>query len=132
MGFARIFLRIMGWMSLLFGAIYLLAPASMTDPTGFPTLPPNALTDVRATYGGLQLGLGLFLLWAAADARRIEVALVLQAVLIGAVALSRAIGIAIDGSPSGVLIGALVTEVTLTAAALFALARFRRLSPGAA
>ncbi|HZO08946.1 MAG TPA: DUF4345 domain-containing protein [Myxococcota bacterium] len=125
MRFARIFLLVMGWMGLFFGAIYLLWPQSMTDPTGFPALGPNALTDVRATYGGLQIGTGLFLLWAVRDASRVRTALVLQALLIGAVAASRAFGIAVDGTPNGVLVGALVTELCLTLLALVALGRTR-------
>ena len=132
MRFARIFLRIMGWMSLGFGAIYLFAPQSMTDPTGFPALGPNALTDVRATYGGLQLGLGAFLLWAVAEESRVRTALVLQVLLVGAVALSRAYGIALDGTPNSVLWGALATETTLTAVALVALGRAGRSSPSTA
>ena len=62
MAFARIYLRLMGAMSLFFGLVYLLAPESMTAPTGFGALSPGALTDVRATYGGFQLGSGAFLL----------------------------------------------------------------------
>jgi hypothetical protein len=132
MRFARIFLRVMGWMSLVFGFLYLFAPESMTDPTGFPALGPNALTDVRATYGGLQIGLGLFLLWAVREEVRVRPALVLQVLLIGAVALSRAFGIAVDGARSGVLVGALVTEISLTLLALVALGRLGRTSTRAA
>jgi hypothetical protein len=123
MRFARIFLMVMGWMGLIFGAIYLFSPQSMTDPTGFPALGANALTDVRATYGGLQIGTGLFLLWAVRDESRVRTALVLQVLLIGAVALSRAFGIAVDGAPNAVLVGALVTELSLTLLALVALGR---------
>ena len=123
MGFARAYLYFVGAIGLLFGIWYLVAPTGLTDPTGFGPLGPNALTDVRATYGGLQIGTGLFLLWAVRDASRVRTALVLQALLIGAVALSRAFGIAVDGPPNGVLVGALVTELSLTLLALIALSR---------
>jgi hypothetical protein len=132
MRFARIFLRVMGWMGLVFGFLYLFAPQSMTDPTGFPALGPNALTDVRATYGGLQIGTGLFLLWSAREEARVRPALVLQVLLVGGVALSRAFGIAVDGAPNGVLVGALVTEVTITLVGLVALGRVGRSSPSPA
>jgi Domain of unknown function (DUF4345) len=123
MRFARAYLRFIGAMGLFFGFFYLLAPTALTDPTGFGPLGANALTDVRATYGGFQIGSGLFLLWAAADAARVSVALVLQALTIGAIASCRLTGIAIDGSPNGVLISALAFEVACTALALFALRR---------
>jgi hypothetical protein len=121
MGFARGYLRVLGAMSIVFGLIYLLVPEWMTEPTGFPALPPNALTDVRATYGGFQLGAGAFVLWAAAEASRVRLALVLQVLTIGAIAVSRAIGISIDGSPNAALGFALASEIALTAIGLYAL-----------
>jgi hypothetical protein len=121
MGFARGYLYVLGAMSIVFGLIYLLAPEWMTDPTGFGPLTPNGKTDVRATYGGFQLGAGAFVLWAAADASRVRLALVLQVLTIGAIAVSRAIGILIDGSPNATLVFALVSEIALTAIGLLAL-----------
>jgi hypothetical protein len=129
---ARTYLRILGGMTLVFGLLYLLAPTTMTDPTGFGPLGPSATTDVRATYGGLQIGLGLFLLWAAAEDARVRLALVLQVLTIGAVALSRALGILLDGEATGVLLGALAFEVLLTIAAIALLRRVpQAMPPGA-
>lgn len=122
MRFARAYLYFVGAMGLLFGAWYLIAPASWTDPTGFGPLGPHALTDVRATYGGFQIGLGVFTIWAAAsDAVRVRMAIVLQALTIGAIASCRLVGFAIDGSPNGFLISAIITEMIFTALALIAL-----------
>ena len=123
MRFARAYLYFVGVMGLLFGIWYLIAPTGLTDPTGFGPLGPNALTDVRATYGGFQIGSGLFLLWCAGDDARVRTALVLQALTIGAIGSCRLVGFAIDGSPNGFLISAILTEVTFTALALFALRR---------
>ena len=123
MRFARAYLYFVGVMGLLFGFWYLIAPTALTDPTGFGPLGPNALTDVRATYGGFQIGSGLFLLWCGGDDARVRTALVLQALTIGAIGSCRLVGFAIDGSPNGFLISAIVTEVTFTALALFALRR---------
>jgi hypothetical protein len=119
-------------MTLVFGLLYLLAPTTMTDPTGFGPLGPSATTDVRATYGGLQIGLGLFLLWAAAEDARVRLALVLQVLTIGAVALSRALGILLDGEATGVLLGALAFEVLLTIAAIALLRRVPQAMPSGA
>lgn len=121
MRFARAYLYFMGAIGLLFGVWYLVAPTGLTDPTGFGPLGPNALTDVRATYGGFQIGAGLFMLWAARSDARVRTALVLQALTIGAIGSCRLVGFAIDGSPNGFLISAIVSEVILTALALFAL-----------
>jgi hypothetical protein len=123
MDLARTYLRILGAMTLFFGIAYLLAPSRMTDPTGFGPLGPAATTDVRATYGGLQIGLGVFLLWAAAQQARVRIALVLQVLTIGAVAAARALGMLIDGAATGVLLGALCLEILLTVAAVALLRR---------
>ena len=129
MGFARAYLYFVGAMGLVFGVWYLVAPTGLTDPTGFGPLGPNALTDVRATYGGFQIGSGLFLLWSAGAPARMRMALVLQALTIGAIGSCRLVGFAIDGSPNGFLISAIVTEITFTILAVIAL---RRLPPSAA
>jgi len=132
MSLARTYLRILGSMTLFFGLVYLLSPQSMTDPTGFGALGPAATTDVRATYGGLQIGLGLFLLWAAAQEARVRLALVLQVLTIGAVASARAIGILLDGEATGVLVGALAFEVLLTIVSIALLRRLPHAMPSAA
>jgi hypothetical protein len=130
MSFARIYLRFMGAMSVLFGLVYLFSPESMTAPTGFGALSPAATTDVRATYGGFQLGLGAFLLWAAADAGRVRTALVLVALTIGAIGLCRATGLVLDASAGPFHLGGLATETTLTVLALVALGRARTAEGG--
>ena len=129
MSFARMYLRIFGALTAVIGLVYLIAPEGLTDAAGFGTLAPGGLTDVRATYGGIQLGMGGFLLWAAADEARVRPALVLVMLSIGAVALSRAIGLAVDGSANPFHVSGLVTEITLTALSAFAL---RRALPGSA
>jgi uncharacterized protein DUF4345 len=123
MGFARAYLYFVAVMGLVFGFWYLVAPTAWTDPTGFGPLGPNALTDVRATYGGFQIGLSLFTLWAAADPARVRIGILLQALTIGAIASCRMVGFAIDGSPNGFLRSAIATEVTFTVLALIALRR---------
>jgi hypothetical protein len=128
MGFARIYLRVVGAMTVFFGLVYLFAPERMTDPTGFGPLGTNALTDVRATYGGFQIGSGLFLLWAAAEVGRVRLALVLLALTIGAVGSSRLIGFLVDGDPNGVLLAALATEIALTAITVVVLRRLPKTS----
>ena len=132
MGLARTYLRVLGAMTLFFGLVYLLAPRSMTDSTGFGPLGPSATTDVRATYGGLQIGLGLFLLWAAAREARVHLALVLQALTLGAVASSRALGILLDGEATRVLVGALSFEVLFTIVTVALLRRLPKAMPSGA
>ena len=116
MGFARSYLRILGAITLFFGVAYLLDPGGiLTEAAGFEALTPGGLTDVRATYGGFQLGFGAFLVWAANAEGRVRMALVLVALSIGAVGLGRAVGLILDGDANPFHVSGLLTEVSITA-----------------
>lgn len=117
MRIAQIYLVLMGAMSLVFGVVYLFWPAMMTDPMGFGALAPAAVTDVRATYGGFQIGMGAFLLWCLNPAR-VRAGLLLVLLTIGAVAICRAVGLAIDGEVTANLQGVLVFELVLAVVTL--------------
>jgi hypothetical protein len=115
---ARIYLVLMAAMSIVFGVIYLVKPELMTDPMGFGQLAPTALTDVRATYGGFQLGMGIFLLWCL-EASRIRTGLLLTLLTIAGVAGCRALGLfVIDRDISPVLHSTIILETTLTVISL--------------
>lgn len=118
MTLARIYLLGMAGFSLLFGLAYLLAPISMVEPAGFGPLSGAATTDVRATYGGFQLGLGAFLLWAAREEANHPSALLLIAFSLGAVFLSRLAGLGMDGELTGFHALGLAIESGLTLATL--------------
>ena len=126
MGRIVLVLSALAWLG--FGAVYVFAPQLLTDPTGFGRLAPEALTDLRATYGGLQLAVGVFLLWSSTCAERYRTGLLLNAIAFGCVAGSRAIGLLIDGEPAGGMILTLIIEVTWLAVTLAALAAMNRSS----
>ncbi len=115
---ARIWLVLMAAMSIVFGVVYLINPASMTDPMGFGQLAPSAWTDVRATYGGFQLGMGFFLLWCL-EASRVRTGLLLTLLTIAGVAGCRAVGLfVIDRDLTAVLRSTIILETTLTVISL--------------
>ncbi len=121
MKLARFFLLGFGLLSLVFGVAYLLSPVALTEPAGFGSLSATATTDVRATYGGFQIGMGAFLVWAAGAEERYRGALVLVVLSIGAVFLSRLAGLALDGELNEFHASGLAVESILTAASLFVL-----------
>jgi len=94
-----LFARSVLWLSALsflaFGIVYLVSPTLWTEPTGMVLDEPAARTDVRAVYGGFQLGVGLFLLWSTRDRERWRSALLLTTLAIGA---CRLIGIVADNA----------------------------------
>ena len=111
---AKYYLIGIGVLTLIFGLAYLLAPATLTEPAGFGSLSPSATTDVRATYGGFQIGIGVFLVWAAQVEQRYRAALLLVLFSIGSVLASRVVGLAIDGELNAFHQMGLVFESTLT------------------
>lgn len=110
-----------------FGAVMLVAPqAAMADlgltlPDGVPT------TEIRAFYGGLELGLGALLLAALRKVQYRRAGLVLGCVTYGSIAGARALAMLIDRSSSGFLWSALAIEAALSLFFLFALQRNKRL-----
>lgn len=122
---AKIYLYLMGLMSVVFGVGYLVKPELFTAPMGFGALAPSALTDVRATYGGFQIGMGLFMFWCAGHDSRIYTGMLLTLLSVAGIAACRAIGMfALDGSSDNqTLLATLGLEVTLTIITIVLLAR---------
>ena len=109
-----------------FGLAALIQPSLMTGPPGLDASAPGAVTEVRALYGGLQLGLGAFLIWAALEPTRWAPALLGYGFIIGAVGDCRFIGLLIDGNWTGFHLFALGFEWITASVALLLWWRLRR------
>ena len=110
---APLYLRVGGALSIAIGLLYFLAPSTMATPMGLDSLSPSGGVDVRASYGGFQLGLGLFLLWSATDAGRWRSALIALVLTLASVAGTRALGMLLEGTLSGIHVQATVLEAVL-------------------
>lgn len=120
---APLYLRAGGALTLATGLLYFLAPATMAAPLGLDGFSPSGGVDLRASYGGIQLGLGLFLLWSATDASRWRSALVALALTLASVAGTRALGMLLEGVTPVVHVQATVLESLLFLATLAVLRR---------
>lgn len=111
----KLWLVIGGVGFLAFGAWMLVAPQAAMAMVGI-TLPDGApTTEIRAFYGGLELGLGALLLAAVHKVQYHRAGLVLGCVSYGSIALARVSGMLVDGGASSFLWVALAVEVTLAA-----------------
>ena len=97
MRFGRILLALVGIAFAPYGFFCLVSPQSVAEFTGMLLPNASALTEVRAMYGGLQLGLGLLFVGFAIRKRSVETGLVVLIVLLGSLALARAFGLFNDG-----------------------------------
>ncbi|MEM8987407.1 MAG: DUF4345 domain-containing protein [Pseudomonadota bacterium] len=94
----RIFLLLIATSLFFFSAAYILTPEQMAEATGISHT-KSGLTDFRATYGGLQLGLAVFLVWSAFAKVRFKSAFFALGVLMACLAVLRVYGMMVDGSP---------------------------------
>ena len=82
MSFNRALLGVLAAFVLLAGVGCLLVPAAFAEQAGFAT-GPSALTEIRAFYGGLQVGIGVFLVWCMRLQDRIATGLLLGGLAVG-------------------------------------------------
>lgn len=108
MDLPRLSLRLTALAFAGFGVALLARPA-LIAALGIEFGNPTAVTEIRAFYGGLELGLALFFALASTREAWLRPALFAQAAALGGTALARLIGIVLDGSagPYLVLFGAL-------------------------
>lgn len=120
--FARIVLLIQIAALLVLGLAYFIRPEEMASFSGALLMGSAAVTEVRAYYGGLQLGLAAYLAMALLRQDLLRPALILLVLLYSVLALARAAGLWLDGSAQQTFnLYALLLEVASAALAWWAL-----------
>ncbi|MGH8109073.1 MAG: DUF4345 domain-containing protein [Arenimonas sp.] len=107
---------------LAFGILFLCWPDMLLPGVGIQALQPHAQAEIRAMYGGLELGLG-FLLLNCFTIERQRLGLQLSLASYGGLALARAISMWMLGVATPYLWFALAWEAVIAALALLALRR---------
>ena len=128
MSLERALLVIGGPLFVASGLLCAATPATFAELAGF-SASASGLTDVRAVYGGFQLGLGAFLIWCAREPERASAGLVAMGLALAGVAGMRALGMLIDQAPTDYLIGNLVFELGGVALVWVAMKRVRAVAP---
>jgi len=86
-----------------------------------------ALTDIRATYGGMSLAVGALLYVLASEAQTVRLGLVAVIIVMLCMAGGRIVGLVVDGSASLVMYIYLALELLAASAASFLLSSNRQL-----
>ena len=110
MKFARGFLI---WNGLMFGGygIYCLLDPSLVSELAEIQLNTNtAIIEARSMYGGLQLTIGLYLVYCALQTARVSQGLLVAIFIFAGLAGARSFGLAIDGGDSNYNVIAAVYE----------------------
>ena len=127
MSLDRIVLALSAAFVLFSGVACILAPTSLAQQAGL-SVTPSSLTEIRAFYGGLQVGIGCFLMWCIRGRETTFAGLLLVAVAVGGAGMARALGMLVDRAPTAFHITNLVIEAITVAVVAIALSRHRRLA----
>jgi hypothetical protein len=120
--FSRILLGLLGLMFLGFGAAFLARPSQMGQMVDIELTQPTGRMEIRAFYGGLEIGLGGFLLVCAIAGAWIQPSLVIAGLACAGPALGRVVGLLVDGKPRPVIYGILAFEIGCSVLVAIALA----------
>ena len=121
MNFARGFLILNGLMFGGYGIYCLLDPTLVTELTGMVLSSNTAIIEARAMYGGLQLTMGLYLLYCAMQTLRVSQGLLVTIFIFAGLAGARSFGLAIDGGESNYNVAAAIYESICGVIAVFLL-----------
>lgn len=125
--FARQVLFVMAGVFLLIGAASVLAPTLVSDFVNIELKDALARFDFRAVYGGLQLGLGLWIGVAALRKAWRLPALNLTMLALGGLLAGRLLSLALDAESPGVIgFGLMGLELAGLGVTVFAMIRLRR------
>lgn len=125
MKFARVVLALAALMLLGFGMLLLVHPEALRI-VGIDPFEPAGRIELRAFYGGVELGLAAFLVLGIVRADWVRPALTAQAFTLGAVAAARSLALLLDATRNPVIYASLAVEVAGTLLAVLALWRLRR------
>ena len=120
--FSRILLVLLGLMFLGFGVAFLLRPTQMAQMVSVQLPEPTAKMEIRAFYGGLEIGLAVFLFACAAMGAWIKPGLLAAGLACAGPALGRTVGLLLDGRPKSVIFTILAVEVASAVVVAIALA----------
>ncbi len=103
-----------------FGVWFLIKPGALAG-IGIELNGQSARTDIRATYGGFELGVAAFLFWCAAREDWHHVGLVAATLFVAGFGVGRGVGILVEGGATAFMWSLLAIEVVYTACALWCL-----------
>jgi len=125
MSFPRWVLRLTALVFAAFGVALLVRP-ELIGRLGIELARPSGSTEIRAFYGGLELGLALFFAVASARDEWLRPALFAQAAALGGIVLARLAGVVVDGGAEPIILLAAAMEGTGTLLAVAALRTLRQ------
>ena len=127
MKFSVLLLWITAALFVAFGLGFAFAPEALADlVTGAAPSTSSGVTDMRATYGGVVIGLGLFVGLCARRPEWVRMGLIASLLVVASIGATRLGGIIADGSPNAFMIIFLALELLSVGLYAFALGQLGR------
>ena len=124
--FARLVLGLSALAFAGIGAAFLVAPEAMAARVGVSLAGAAAANDVRAVYGGLQLGVAACLVWCARRPETLRTGLAVQLFTFAGLAAARLVSLLLDGNPGALGLALHAAELLGFACGAVARARLPR------
>ncbi|GAA4098672.1 DUF4345 domain-containing protein [Zhongshania borealis] len=129
MNFNVLLINITAAIFALYGLGFVFAPAQLALLiTDAAPATATALTDMRATYGGMSVGVGIVLFVLSSKAETIRLGLLAVLLLMVGMGGGRLVGLIIDGAENQIMYVYLALEVVASVAAWLLLSRNKPLS----
>lgn len=124
MKFATNVLRLNSALFVAFGICFAVAPGFFANAiTGGGPATSSAVIDMRATYGGMGLGIGLLFWFCSRQRETVHAGLVGSLLVLAATAMARGVGFIADGAPNAYMLSLFCAEVLFVALLALALKR---------
>lgn len=108
----------------VYGLIFVLFPVEMLQIILQVSLNTSSgIIDIRATYGGMSIAIGVILYLLATNENTLRVGLISVSILMLSMAFGRLIGMVLDGSPNIFMYIYLALELVASSFAIFLLKR---------
>jgi hypothetical protein len=113
------------WLSALvfatFGVLFLADPSGWASTVDVAAASATARAEIRAMYGGLELGMALFLAWCALDPARVRIGLTACVCFFAGLALARGASALLDGGARPIVFTLVAIEAIAAVVAFVAL-----------
>ena len=107
----RIILLVTALVFVILGAAFVMIPVRMADVIDLGVVAPSAVADVRAVYGGMNIGFGVFLTWCGLAIPRVNTGLLAALMVFVGLASGRMVGIIAEPSQPAITFVLLATEI---------------------